>query len=87
LAPKPGYGPLHNCFGISFALEILPKDAAKKQIQEMRALMSTDDPAMDEDYRTFIEAARDLMDSLLADVDTKMSPKFSVIEGGKGDKP
>jgi hypothetical protein len=63
----------------------LPKDAAKKQIQEMRALMITDDPAMDEDYRTFIETARDLMDSLLADVDT--SPKFSVIEGGKGDKP
>ena len=86
LGAEAGVWTLTQLFRHFIRLEILPKDAAKEQIQEMRALMITDDPAMDEDYRTFIEAARDLMDSLLADVDTKMSPKFSVIEGGKGDK-
>ena len=87
LGAEAGVWTLTQLFRHFIRLEILPKDAAKKQIQEMRAFMIMDDPAMDEDYRTFIEAARDLMDSLLADVDTKMSPKFSNIEGGKGDKP
>jgi hypothetical protein len=66
-------------------LEIIPRDAARKQIKEMLDLLNPD-PAMNEKHQTFVGSAHSLVESLIAEADAVI-PRFSVIQGGKADKP
>ena len=66
-------------------LEIIPRDAAKKQIKEMLDLLNPD-PTMDEMEQIFVKSSRDLLDDLIGETDMGI-PRFSVIQGGRPDKP
>ena len=65
--------------------EIIPQQEAKKQIREMIEVLK-DHPGTSDAGRTYLNSAQMLFEQLIME-EQPPTPRFSVIKGGKNDKP